>query len=471
MTKIGLEVHVHLNTLKTKLFCSCPTDYIGRDPNTVVCPVCLGLPGAIPVLNQEALNKAIMVALALNCEIAPSLLFTRKHYFYPDMAKNYQISQYDGPGSMAIAKAGKIVINNKTIRIRRINIEEDPAKTIYPTGSMLTSKYTLLDYNRSGIGLLEIVTEPDIEDHKEAKYFLEKLRSILEHLDVCDCSMEGSMRADVNISIEGGERVEVKNVGSIKDVEDAIKYEVARQKAAITQGIQIKRETRHWDSERKVTVPTRLKESEEDYRYFPDPDLPPYPIATGYINKISKEMPELPDARIKRFMEQYGISFKEANVLVMDKALADLFENTAKLYKNYQKLANLLVNDYLRWINDKKIRVTDSKASPNNIADLLNMLDSGIVTIKIVKSVLPDLILDGKSPKEIINRSQLTAVKDQEYLEKVISEVIEEEKDAAIAAKNDPKVVNYLVGKVMKKTGNRADPQLTNSLIRKRLGL
>jgi len=246
---------------------------------------------------------------------------------------------------------------------------------------------------------------------------------------------------------------------------------VARQKAAITQGIQIKRETRHWDSERKVTVPTRLKESEEDYRYFPDPDLPPYPIATGYINKISKEMPELPDARIKRFMEQYGISFKEANVLVMDKALADLFENTAKLYKNYQKLANLLVNDYLRWINDKKIRVTDSKASPNNIADLLNMLDSGIVTIKIVKSVLPDLILDGKSPKEIINRSQLTAVKDQEYLEKVISEVIEEEKDAAIAAKNDPKVVNYLVGKVMKKTGNRADPQLTNSLIRKRLGL
>ncbi|AWR94493.1 Asp-tRNA(Asn)/Glu-tRNA(Gln) amidotransferase subunit GatB [Acidianus brierleyi] len=471
MTKIGLEVHVHLNTLKTKLFCSCPTDYIGRDPNTVVCPVCLGLPGAIPVLNQEALNKAIMVAIALNCEIAPSLLFTRKHYFYPDMAKNYQISQYDGPGSMAIAKSGKIIINNKTIRIRRINIEEDPAKTIYPTGSMLTSKYTLLDYNRSGIGLLEIVTEPDIEDHKEAKDFLEKLRSILEHLDVCDCNMEGSMRADVNISIEGGERVEVKNVGSIKDVEDAIKYEVARQKAAVTQGIQIKRETRHWDSERKVTVPTRSKESEEDYRYFPDPDLPPYPINTEYINKISKEMPELPDARIKRFIEQYGISFKEANVLVMDKALADLFENTAKLYKNYQKLANLLVNDYLRWINDKKLRIIDSKASPNNIADLLNMLDSGIVTIKIVKSILPDLILNGESPKEIISKSQLTAVKDQEYLEKVISEVIEEEKDAAIAAKNDPKVINYLVGKVMKKTGNRADPQLTNNLIRKRLGL
>jgi aspartyl-tRNA(Asn)/glutamyl-tRNA(Gln) amidotransferase subunit B len=471
MTKIGLEVHVHLNTLKTKLFCSCPTDYIGKDPNTIVCPVCLGLPGAIPVLNHEALNKAIMVALALNCEIAPSLLFTRKHYFYPDMAKNYQISQYDGPGSMAIAKAGKIIINNKTIRIRRINIEEDPAKTIYPTGSMLTSKYTLLDYNRSGIGLLEIVTEPDIEDHKDAKEFLEKLRSILEHLDICDCSMEGSMRADVNISIEGGERVEVKNVGSVKDVEDAIKYEVARQKAAVTQGIRIKRETRHWDSERKVTVPTRSKESEEDYRYFPDPDLPPYPITPEYIDKISKEMPELPDARIKRFMEQYKISFKEANVLVMDKALADFFENTAKLYKNYQKLANLLVNDYLRWINDKKLRIVDSKASPNSIADLLNMLDSGIVTIKIVKSILPDLILNGESPKEIINKLQLTAVKDQEYLEKVISEVIEEEKDAAMAAKNDPKVVNYLVGKVMKKTGNRADPQVTNSLIKKKLGL
>ncbi|EWG07216.1 MAG: aspartyl/glutamyl-tRNA amidotransferase subunit B [Candidatus Aramenus sulfurataquae] len=471
MPKIGLEVHVHLNTLKTKLFCSCSSDYINKDPNTNTCPVCLGLPGAIPVLNEKALTYAIMVALALNCEIAPALVFSRKHYFYPDMSKNYQISQYDGPGSMAVAKSGVLEITNKKIRIRRINIEEDPAKIIYPTGSMLTSKYTLLDYNRSGIGLLEIVTEPDIESPKEAREFLEKLRSILEHLGVCNCDMEGAMRADVNVSVEGGERVEVKNVGSIKDVENAIKYEIARQKAAIIQGLKVERETRHWDSERGISVPTRTKETDEDYRYFPDPDLPPYPISKDLIKKITAEMPELPDARVKRLVEQYGISRKEASILVMDKALADFYENTAKLYKDYKKLANLILNDYLRWLNDKNIRASESRATPEAIAKLLSLLDKGVITIKIVKEVLPEIVLKGADPDQLIKESQLTAIRDLEYLEKVVEEVIKEDKDAAEAAKNDPKVINFLVGKVMKRTGKRADPQLTNELIRKKLGV
>ncbi len=471
MPKIGLEVHVHLNTLKTKLFCSCPSDYINKDPNTNTCPVCLGLPGAIPVLNEQALNYAIMVALALNCEIAPTLVFSRKHYFYPDMAKNYQISQYDGPGSMAIAKSGVLEISNKKIRIRRINIEEDPAKITYPTGSMLTSKYTLLDYNRSGIGLLEIVTEPDIENPKEAREFLEKLRSILEHLGVCNCDLEGAIRADVNVSVEGGERVEVKNVGSIKDVENAIKYEIARQKAAIIQGLKVERETRHWDSERGISVPTRTKEAEEDYRYFPDPDLPPYPIGRELIEKIKAEMPELPDARIKRLVEQYGISQKEASILVMDKALADFYEKTANLYKDYKKLANLILNDYLRWLNDKNLRASESKATPEAIAKLLKLLDSGVITIKIVKEVLPEIVLKGADPDQLIKTSQLTAIKDAEYLEKVVEEVINEDRDAAEAARRDPKVINFLVGKVMKRTNKRADPQLTNELIRKKLGI
>ena len=468
MVKIGLEVHVHLTALKTKLFCSCPTDYTDKDPNTIVCPVCLGLPGAIPVINENAVKYAIMVALALNGEVADKLVMVRKHYFYPDMAKNYQISQYDGPGSIPISKGGYIKLREgKIIRIRRINIEEDPAKIVYPTGSMLTSKYTLLDYNRSGMALLEIVTEPDMTEPKEAREFLEKLRSILEHLGVCNCDLEGAMRADANVSVEGGERVEIKNIGSPKEVEEALKYEIARQKAAISQGLKVERETRHWDSQRKVTVPTRSKEYEEDYRYFPDPDLPPYPISKEMVEEIRKSLPELPDIRIQRMVKQYGITEYDATVLVIDKALADLFEETAKSYTNYKKLANLLINDYLRWLNDKNLRPSQSKATPAHLVELLKLLDDGVITIKIAKEILPEIVLQGKFPSQIIKERGLTAVKDENYLIQVIKEVISEEPEAAEKAKRDPKVINYLVGKVMKKTGKRADPQLTNELIKK----
>ncbi|QXJ30389.1 Asp-tRNA(Asn)/Glu-tRNA(Gln) amidotransferase subunit GatB [Saccharolobus shibatae] len=469
--KIGLEVHVHITALKTKLFCSCPSDYTGKDPNTVTCPVCLGLPGAIPVLNENAVKYGILTALALNCQIAEKLIFDRKHYFYPDMSKNYQISQYDGPGSMAIAKDGYIKLNDKIIRIRRINIEEDPAKIVYPTGSILTSKYTLLDYNRSGTPLLEIVTEPDLRSAKEARVFLEKLRSILEHLGVCDCSIEAAMKADVNISVKGGERVEVKNVGSPKDVEDTINYEIARQRASVLQGINIKRETRHWDNERRVTVPLRTKETEEDYRYFPDPDLPPYSITPELIEKFKREMPELPDQRAERFVKQYNITPYQAQVLVNEKALADLFEEITNKYKNYTKVANLLINDYMRWLNENNITVTQSKAKANHIIELFEYLDSGLISIKIVKELLPEMILTGKTPGQLIKEKGMTNIKDENYLEKIIDEVLNEEKEAVEKAKRDPKVVNYLVGMVMKKTGKRADPQMTVEMIKQKLGL
>ncbi|AKA73554.2 Asp-tRNA(Asn)/Glu-tRNA(Gln) amidotransferase subunit GatB [Saccharolobus solfataricus] len=468
---MGLEVHVHITALKTKLFCSCPSDYTGKDPNTVTCPVCLGLPGAIPVLNENAVKYGILTALALNCQIAEKLIFDRKHYFYPDMSKNYQISQYDGPGSMAIAKDGYIKLNDKIIRIRRINIEEDPAKIVYPTGSILTSKYTLLDYNRSGTPLLEIVTEPDLRSAKEARFFLEKLRSILEHLGVCDCGIEGAMKADVNISVKGGERVEVKNVGSPKDVEDAINYEIARQRASILQGIKIERETRHWDNERRVTVPLRTKETEEDYRYFPDPDLPPYSITPELIEKFKREMPELPDQRAERFVKQYNVTPYQAQVLVNEKALADLFEEITNNYKNYAKVANLLINDYMRWLNENNITVTQSKAKANHIIELFEYLDSGLISIKIVKELLPEMILTGKTPGQLIKEKGMTNIKDENYLERIIDEVLNEEKEAVEKAKRDPKVVNYLVGMVMKKTGKRADPQMTVEIIKKKLGL
>lgn len=469
--KIGLEVHVHITALKTKLFCSCPTDYSGKEPNTLVCPVCLGLPGAIPVLNKNAVKYAILTALALNCEIADKLIFNRKHYFYPDMSKNYQISQYDGPGSMAIAKNGYLKLNEKIIRIRRINIEEDPAKIVYPTGSLLTSKYTLLDYNRSGTPLLEIVTEPDLRSGKEARLFLEKLRSILEHLGVCDCNIEGAMKADVNVSVEGGERVEVKNVGSPKDVENAINYEIARQKAIVAQGLKVKRETRHWDEERKVTVALRTKETEEDYRYFPDPDLPPYNITSELIQKLKEEMPELPDKRSERLVKEYGISPYQSQILVNEKALADLFESVAKKYQDYKKIANLLINDYLRWINEHDLTVSQSKATADHIIQLFEYLDSGIITIKIAKELLPEIILNGKMPEQLIKEKGMISIKDTAFLVKVVEEVINEEKEASEKAKKDPKVINYLVGMVMKKTGKRADPALTLQIIKEKLGL
>ncbi len=469
MPKIGLEVHVHLTSLKTKLFCDCPSDYSGKDPNTVVCPVCLGLPGSIPVPNEKALEKAIMVANALNCEVADKLVFTRKHYFYPDMAKNYQISQYDGIGSLAIARNGKLKLNDKKeIRIRRINIEEDPAKTIYPTGSMLSSGYTLLDYNRSGMALLEIVTEPDIETSEEARQFMEKLRNIIEHLEVCNCDIEGSMRADANVSVEGGERVEVKNIGSIRDIKDAIDYEISRQRAAVMQGVKISRETRHWDGERKVTVPTRSKESDEDYRYFPDPDLPPFVINDNIIKKVLELMPELPDNRAKRFVKEYGLTEYEASILVADKQLADFFEKSSKIYPRHRKLADLLINDFLRRLNEKNIRIAQSRATPENIAKLLKLMDDGVITIKILKEILPDVV-EGKDPETIVKERGMTAISDEDYIEKVINEVIEEEKDAASKAKDDPRIINYLVGKVMKKTNKRADPQLTNRMLKEKL--
>ncbi|MCG2888534.1 MAG: Asp-tRNA(Asn)/Glu-tRNA(Gln) amidotransferase subunit GatB [Sulfolobales archaeon] len=469
MAKIGLEVHVHITSLKTKLFCSCPSHYAGKEPNSVVCPVCLGLPGAIPVPNKKAIEEAIKVSLALNMQISDKVVFVRKHYFYPDMAKNYQISQYDGPGTTPIAKNGFIKLRNgKTIRIRRINIEEDPAKIVYPTGSLLTSKYVWVDYNRSGIGMLEIVTEPDIEDPKEAREFLEKLRSILEHLGTCDCTIEGSMRVDVNVSVPGGERVEVKNIGSIKGVEEALKYEIARQEALISQGLPVKRETRHWDDVRKVTLPSRYKEEETDYRYFPDPDLPPITITENWIRSIASSLPELPDARIRRFMVQYGLSEYDATVLVMDKGLADFYEDVLKIYYKPKEVANLLINDYLRWINEMNIRPSESKAKPEYIASLLKMMEEGVITIKIVKEILPEVV-KGSDPRKLVEERGLTALRDQEFLIEVIKQVFAQEPDAVEKARRDPKVINYLVGQVMRLTGKRADPYLVNQLVRKML--
>jgi len=469
--KIGLEIHVQLTSLKTKLFCSTPANYRGKEPNTYVCPVCLGLPGTLPVVNRRAVEYAIAVALALNCEVNHRLVFVRKHYFYPDLPKNYQISQYNGPGFAAVASNGyvKIYADGKTklVRIRRINIEEDPGRIHY-VGSMGASPYSLIDYNRSGIALLEIVTEPDMESPREARIFLEKLMAILEYLGVTDPSLEGAFRVDANISLAGGSRVEVKNIGSVKDVEKALSYEIIRQRNILERGGEVRRETRHWDAAKGVTVPLRSKEFEEDYRYFPDPDLPPLTMSKEFIESIAKKLPELPDARIERFMKQYGLDEYRSSVLVLIKGLADFFEECAKSYDNYKKLADLLITDFLRWVKEFEIDFKELRVKPETIVKLLQYLDRGTISIKMVKESLPKIIKDGLDVDKLVAEGY-TKIDDEALLERVAREAIEENPKAVRDALENPKALNYLVGMVMKKTRGRADPSKTVEILKKLL--
>ncbi|RLG88613.1 MAG: Asp-tRNA(Asn)/Glu-tRNA(Gln) amidotransferase GatCAB subunit B [Thermoprotei archaeon] len=473
--KIGLEIHVQITSLKTKLFCSCSADYRGKPPNTNVCPVCLGLPGSLPVLNMKAVKEALKVALALNSAISPVLIFTRKHYFYPDLPKNYQISQYDGIGSAPIAKGGFIKIyingNEKIIRIRRINIEEDPGRIVYPFGSITKSPYTMIDYNRSGIALLEIVTEPDIGSPKEARLFVQKLASILEHLGVTNPKLEGAIRVDANVSVGDHERVEIKNIGSLRDLEKALAYEIARQSAIIKSGGKVLRETRHWDKTRNATVPARLKEFEEDYRYFPDPDLPALRISRSLIEEVKSQLPELPDQRIKRFIREYGLSEYLASVLVIEsKALADLFEESVRVCGNPKLIASMLVNEMLRWIDEADLDLHEGMKRFNSvrICKVVKALNEGVISIKLLKEYIKQIILKDIDPDELIKKG-LTVVVDKELIEKVVDEVFREFRSAVMDALRNPKAVNFLVGQVMRKTRGRADPKLVNEIIRRRL--
>ena len=467
---IGLEVHVQLTSLRTKLFCSCSADYRGAPPNTHVCPVCLGLPGALPVVNRKAVEKAIQVCLALNGRVAEKLRFDRKHYFYPDLPKNYQITQYLEP----ICTGGYVEIEArggpKRVRIRRINMEEDPGRIVYPGGSPLSSPYVLVDYNRSGVALLEIVTEPDLSSPEEAVEFLEKLRSILEHLGVCDCGLEGAMRVDANVSIEGGERVEIKNIGGFHEVKRALAYEITRQRDILLKGGRVRRETRHWDPVRKVTLPARAKETEEDYRYMPDPNLPPVEIPRGLVEKLRASLPELPDARAKRLAEQYGIPLKTARVLVKRKVLADFFEDAARLYSgDYRRMANYLVNDLLSWLKDEDLRGLYTKVKPEHLAKLMKLLDRGVISIRQAKEMAEHIAKKGADPEKLVKELGYERITSPEALRPVVEEVFRENPKAVQDALRNPKAINYLVGMVMRKTRGRADPGLARRLVEEKL--
>jgi aspartyl-tRNA(Asn)/glutamyl-tRNA(Gln) amidotransferase subunit B len=467
--RIGLEVHCQLTSLKSKLFCGCSADYRQSEPNTHVCPVCMGVPGTLPVVNRRAVEDAVLAALALNMEISSRTIFYRKNYFYPDMPKNFQISQYDKAGGIPIAKNGFIKLDGgKIVRITRLQLEEDPGKLSYE-GTIETSRVTLVDYNRAGVALIEIVTEPDMNSPREARVFLQKLRSILEHLGISSGELEGSMRCDANISIEGGTRVEIKNISSFKEAERALNFEITRQRNLLRKGMRIGRETRHWDETRRITVSLRVKEEEEDYRYFPEPDLVPIVITPEQIESRRNAMPELPDKHKERLIAQYGISLQNAEVLTENKALAEFFEECARKYERPDLLSNWLVGDLLSYLYEMGLELKETKITPENVVSMLKLIDSGMISGKIAKDVLKEMLLTGRSAEDIVEEKSMRKIADEGYLKQLTEKIFASNPDAVRDALREEKAVRFLVGQLMKETCGKADPQLANIIIKQRL--
>ena len=470
--KIGLEIHIQLTKLKTKLFCGCNADYRDKPPNTYVCPICLGLPGSLPSVNKKAIEYAIMLGLALNAKISNRTYFFRKNYYYPDLPKNFQISQYNKAGGVPIALGGniKLELNEYTriVNITRLQLEEDPGKIWYE-GSILSSSAAYLDYNRSGIALIEIVTEPDIRTPTEARVFLQKLRSIVEHLGISDLSLEGSLRCDANISLFGGQRVEIKNISSYKDVQSALKAEIIRQRNIYRQGGVITQETRHWDADKKRTFTLRVKEEEQDYRYFPEPDLLPIEITDEMIKSIKEKMPEVPDQRIKRFIEQYKLPKYDAQVLVISKSLADFYEYVVSKYPKPKEVSNWIMSDLMRHLNTMNIEISQAKITPDDFVEMLEMIDKGIISGKLGKRILQLMMERGESPSIIAKKEGLIRITDEKIINEYIDKVFKEHEKAVEDAKSDPKAIHYLIGQVMKLSKGRCDPQILNKLILNRL--
>jgi aspartyl-tRNA(Asn)/glutamyl-tRNA(Gln) amidotransferase subunit B len=457
---IGLEIHVQLNT-KSKLFCSDSSDLRGKKQNANTCPVCLGFPGSKPVLNKRAVDLGMMIALALNGEISKHCFFSRKTYFYPDMSKNFQITQYEEP----LALGGYLAINGSKIRIRRVHIEEDPARLIHMGGDITTAKYVLIDYNRSGIPLAEIVTEPDFESPKQARLFLDKLLSILEHLGAFDSEKEASIRVDANISFDGGERVEVKNITGFENVEKALNFEIIRQKGLARMQVKVERETRHFDADKGNTVGLRKKEYEEDYGYIFDPDLPVISVSDSWLSQIKKNMPELPDQRTSRFVSQYKIPEYTASVIVYtDKHLADFFEECCKLHNKPDKVANWIVNYLLKSLNWRSERIRDSKVRVGTFVELLKLMDSNEITERYAKELIKAYVDTGTDPRELAKQEKLLI--SESALKKAVERAIKENGSAVADFKaGKEEAMQFLIGKVLVLTKKQADPNLIRKVL------
>lgn len=466
--KIGLEIHCQLTELNSKLFCSCYSNYRGKDINENICPVCIGLPGTLPILNKKALEHAIMISKALNCKVPEITMFSRKNYFYPDLPKNFQITQYDSNETdTSIGKNGIVFYgNNKKTRIRRIQLEEDPGRLIFEDGR----QQALIDYNRSGVALVEIVTEPDFTDPKDVRLFLNKMTSILEHLGVCKTDLEGSLRCDANVSIGDGKKVEIKNVGSFGDVEKALTYEITRQQTMNLHEMEIKAETRHWDDKRKITKQSRSKEEEEDYRYFLEPDIPKIMVEEKYI--ASLQIPELPDDRKSRFINNFGLSEHVSQILIDNKELGDLFESAVNIYHSPVSISNWIVSDILAFADydsSGKKSLENMKINANHIAEIAKLVDNNKINRTTAKNIIGKIIKTGELPSKLINEKEVTIITDEQILNETINKIFEEGKNAVVDTKKNSNAINFLLGKVMMATRGRADPKITMKLIKQKL--
>jgi len=428
--------------------------------------VCIGLPGSLPRLNKKAVEKATIIAMALNCNTPDKLAFFRKNYFYPDLPKNFQITQLNVYGEHSIGQNGKISVDDKEIKIRRIQLEEDPGRLIYE-GTSEKTQITLVDYNRAGTPLVEIVTEPDFENERQVRLFLNILSDLLENLNVSNPSLEGAMRADGNVSIEGGKKVEIKNVNSFHDLEKALHFEITRQESLVSRDIPIEQETRHWDDRRKITVSARSKEGEEDYRYFLESDIPWILIDSQTFAKLKNEMPESISSKKERYISNYNIPAQVAEVLSSDKFYSDMFEQ-AHNESNAKDVANLITTDLMGLVDTEEKR-EKSKLTPQHLTELVNAIENGKITRTSAKNALFEIVKTGKSLSEVISELDLGHVFDESELTKIIDEVISQEKKAVEEAKTNPQTINFLVGKVMQKTKGKADPTLTLNIIKKKL--
>ncbi len=478
---IGLEVHVQLKT-DSKLFCSCSTKF-GASPNSQACPVCTGMPGVLPVLNRRAVEYTIKTALALNCKISDHSIFARKNYFYPDLPKNYQISQYELPlaidGHLEFDCQGE----KKRVGIVRIHMEEDAGKLMHFIGSRRIDG-SLVDFNRTGVPLMEIVSSPEMYSSQEAYNYLVNLKAILEYLDVSDCNMEeGSLRCDANVSVRPfdkkgklGVKTEVKNMNSFKAVEKALQYEIDRQIDLVKKGKRIKQDTRLWDEKEEKTSSMRSKEEAHDYRYFPEPDLIPLQIQSSLVEEIRKGLPELPQARKKRLIKDYGLSEYMTGVLVSECALADYFEECMGYNRSKGKnispvsLGNWVVGDLLKNLHERGIEVSQSPVKPGGLVDLLGMIDKDVISGKIAKTVFDEMFKEGKGPQEIVKEKGLVQIADEDELGGIVDKVLEKnQKSVSDFKSGKDQALKYLVGQVMKETKGRANPQMVNKILEDRL--
>jgi aspartyl-tRNA(Asn)/glutamyl-tRNA(Gln) amidotransferase subunit B len=466
MTRIGLEIHCQLTKLASKLFCSCKAEYRNLPPNSNICPVCAGLPGSLPMLNKKAVEKAAMISLALGCKVPEKIGFFRKNYFYPDLPKNFQITQYNAYGPTSIGSDGKMEIEGKEIRIRRIQLEEDPGRLVYE-GTSEKTMMTLVDYNRAGTPLVEIVTEPDFETPKQVRKFLNVLADLVENIGVSDPYLEGAMRVDGNISEGDGNRVEIKNVGSFSDIEKALHFEITRQQSLVERGIEVQAETRHWDEARRITVSSRSKEEEQDYRYLPEADIPVVLIRNDSLDKINKQMPESIVARRERYVKKYGMPSQVADVLSSDRFYSDLFDKSHN-EKNAKEVSNIITTDLMGFADTREKKL-ELKITPKHISDLADSILENKLTRNSGKLALQEMVKTGKSLSDVMSSLDLGHVSDAGSIEKIIDEVFKEEEKAVAEAKQNPDTINYLVGKVMRKTKGKADPSTTLEILRKKL--